>query len=248
LVRQLTFIQGYPNYTTPDFFSFCANVTNINAPPKITALDTVLANYTNNQPWTNLGNYATYVKENIVSSCQDPDLIDTTSCFSRQNKSFYADTSNSGSRSYLYTTCAEGGFYQVAPATGPSLISRVLQVDYTQQWCSWAFGDSIPSTPNLTTWNQYGGLNFSADRLAFIDGEADVWRDVCYHSEDAPEREGGEKFLLVGGGHHWDSYGILDVDAEPQYVTQAHEWEIRTVKKWLRDFPQWKKGKGKSEL
>lgn len=155
-------------------------------------------------------------------------------------------------RSYLYTTCTEAGFYQVAPATGPSLISRVLQVNYTQQWCTWAFGASIPSTPNLTLWNQYGDFKFSAERLAFIDGNVDVWLDVCYHSNDAPARHQSSdlhpEYLIAGGGHHWDSYGVLDVDAEPQYIMQAHEWEMRTVKKWLKEFPSWKKGKGKSEL
>jgi hypothetical protein len=39
--------------------------------------------------------------------------------------------------------------------------------------------------------------------------------------------------LIAGGGHHWDSYGILDLAAEPQYIEQAHLWEIKTVQKWL---------------
>jgi hypothetical protein len=67
-----------------------------------------------------------------------------------------------------------------------------LQVDYTQQWCTWAFPagiyNSIPSTPDLEAYNQYGGFNISADRLAFIDGNIDVWKDVCYHSDLAPAR------------------------------------------------------------
>jgi hypothetical protein len=79
-----------------------------------------------------------------------------------------------------------------------------------------------------------------------------VWLDVCYHSNDAPARFQKDdlhpEYLIAGGGHNWDSYGILDVDAEPQFIMQAHEWEIRSVKKWLRDFPNWKKNKGKSEL
>jgi hypothetical protein len=56
------------------------------------------------------------------------------------------------------------------------------------------------------------------------------------------------EYLIVGGGHHWDSYGILDMKAEPQYITQAHEWEVRTVRGWLRGFGAWKKGKRRSEL
>jgi hypothetical protein len=158
-------LNWYPNYTTTDFFNFCSNVTNIDAPAHITALDSVLSNYTSGRDWTNLGNYANYVKENIVPLCASASLIDTTTCFSTQNKTFYADPTNSASRSYLYSTCTEQGAYQVAPAIGPTLISRVMQVNYTQQWCTWAFPageyNSIPSTPNLTYYN-HSGISTSA--------------------------------------------------------------------------------------
>lgn len=44
----------------------------------------------------------------------------------------------------------------------------------SQQWCNWAFPpgeyNSIPPVVNLTLVGQYGGYDFSADRLAFIDG------------------------------------------------------------------------------
>jgi hypothetical protein len=46
--------------------------------------------------------------------------------------------------------------------------------------------------------------------------------------------------LVAGAGHHWDSYGILDIGAEPLFIQQAHIWEIKTVKKWLRAFKDWK--------
>lgn len=147
------------------------------------------------------------------------------------------------------TSCTEQGAYQVAPATGPSLLGRSIQADYTQQWCTWAFPpgefNSVPSTgPNLTWYNHYGDLNFTADRLALIDGNQDVWLDVCYHSNFAPERyqtsDSMPELLITGAGHHWDSYGILDVAAEPQFIREAHYWEIRSVTRWLRDFKDWK--------
>ena len=242
-------------YGSQDFFHFCSNVTNLDAPSNITAIDTALSKYSNGLAWTNLGNYAQYVKQTLLPLCADGIPIDSTSCFGTQNQTFYADTTNSASRSYLYSTCIEQGQYQVAPATGPSLISRVLQINYTQQWCTWAFPpgkyNSIPSTPNLTYYNHYGDFNFSADRLALIDGNIDPWLDVCYHSNDAPQRYSTDlhpEYLIAGAGHHWDSYGILDLDAEPQFIEQAHLWEIRTVRKWLRGFQSWKANFGHSEL
>jgi hypothetical protein len=118
---------------SPDFFNFCNNVTNLNAPANITAVDTALSNYTHGQPWLNLGNYANYIKQVLLPLCPSGDY-NSVECFGTQNETFYADPSNSGSRSYLYSACTEQGTYQVARKTGPTLISRVLQIDYTQQY------------------------------------------------------------------------------------------------------------------
>ena len=193
-----------------DFFDFCRNVTNLDAPASTTAVDHELANYTGGLPWTNLGNYANYVKNVVLPYCPDGDY-DSTACFGTQNQSYWADVSNNDGRSYLYSMCVESGAYQTAPESGPSLVSRVLQVDYTQQWCNWAFPkgkyNSIPPTPDLDYWNVYGGFNLSADRLAFVDGSSDVWNQICYHSKFAPQRYQTDlhpELLINGAGHHWD--------------------------------------------
>ena len=77
-----------------DFFSFCGNVTNLDAPASITAVDHELANYTNGEPWTNLGNYANYVKATILPLCPNGDY-NNVECFGTQNRTYWADTSNS---------------------------------------------------------------------------------------------------------------------------------------------------------
>ncbi|PQE06585.1 extracelular serine carboxypeptidase protein [Rutstroemia sp. NJR-2017a BVV2] len=230
-----------PSYSSDDFWNFCSNVTNMDAPESITEVDYALANYTGGEPWTNLGNYANYIKTALIPIC-DGAPIDSTACFGTQNQTYWAGTSNGAGRSYLYTTCLELGAYQAAPETGPSLISRVLQPDYTQQWCTWAFPpgeyNALPPVVNTTLWNQYGGFNFSAPRLAFIDGASDVWLDLCYHSNNATSPRVSSdlhpEYLITGAGHHWDSYGIKNISAEPLFIQQAHLWEIRTVKKWLK--------------
>ncbi|KAK5107937.1 hypothetical protein LTR62_000542 [Meristemomyces frigidus] len=233
-------------YGSDDFWHFCTNVTNLDSPENITQVDYALAQYTDGEPWTNLGNYANYIKQYLIPVC-DGAPINSVLCFGTQNQTFYADTTNSASRSYLYSTCTESGLYQVARPYGPSLISRALQVEYTQQWCTWAFPpgthNAIPATPDLEKYNIYGGYNVSAPRLAHIDGAQDVWLDICYHSNDAPPRYSTNpedaylhpQLLISGAGHHWDSYGILDVEAEPQFIRNAHLWELRIVEVWLRE-------------
>lgn len=67
----------------------------------------------------------------------------------------------------------------------------------------------------------------------------DPWLDICVHAKYAPPRESTDlrpAYLIAGAGHHWDSYGILDVPAEPQFIQHTHLFEIRTVKKWLKAF------------
>lgn len=115
----------------------------------------------------------------------------------------------------------------------------------------WAFPagkyNRIPSSPNLSAYKSFGDFKLSADRLAFIDGDQDVWNGLCYHSPLAPARTETSdlrpELLITGAGHHWDSTGIQSIDAEPQFIREAHLWEIRTVKKWLKEFGSWKPSK-----
>ena len=106
--------------------------------------------------------------------------------------------------------------------------------------------NTIPSTPDLSRWNSYGDFNFTADRLLFIDGSADVWRDLCYHSLLAPQREWDDlhpEHLINGAGHVWDLRTYDDVTTEPQWMREANLLEIRTVEGWLKGFGSWTPGR-----
>lgn len=92
-----------PSYSSDDFWNFCSNVTNMDAPEAITEVDYALANYTGGEPWTNLGNYANYIKTALIPLC-DGAPIDSTACAGTQNQTYWADISNGGGRSYLYTS------------------------------------------------------------------------------------------------------------------------------------------------
>jgi hypothetical protein len=88
-------------------------------------------------------------------------------------------------------------------------------------------------------WNSYGGFNISAKNLLFIDGSADPWREVSYHSTRAPQRYWNEnvpEHLINGAGHAWDFYALNDIEDEPQFIREAHYLELRTVASWLEAF------------
>lgn len=118
-----------PDYGSDDIWNFCSNITNAEAPENIASIDYDLAKYTNGDPWIGLGNYANYVKKFLVPTC---DGVSIKACFGTQDETVWADTSNQGGRSYLYTLCVEGGGYQAAPLDGPTVLSRIVQADYTQ--------------------------------------------------------------------------------------------------------------------
>ena len=122
-----------------EFYDFCRNVTNSNPPAEVRQTDHELAAYTGGEQWANLGNYAAYIKRSILPLCTSGDF-NSFDCFGTQYPDRWADTAYSLERSYLYTTCTELGAYQVAQPLGQkSLVSRVLNVNYTQQWCDWSF-------------------------------------------------------------------------------------------------------------
>lgn len=69
------------------FWQFCSNVTNEDASDDITAVDTQLAQYTNGEAWTNLGNYASYVKDVILPTCSSGNYAGGE-CFGQGNGKF----------------------------------------------------------------------------------------------------------------------------------------------------------------
>lgn len=132
-------INWNPDYSHIDFFDFCRNVTDVTPPANNTKVDNQLAKYTNGHSWKKLGNYAAYIKRVVLPLCPSGNY-NSAECFGTQHPKHWADTTNNYIRSYLYSTCTEFGAYQAAyPVGQKSLISRVIDANYTQQWCNWAF-------------------------------------------------------------------------------------------------------------
>lgn len=83
-------LNWYPAYSANDFYNFCSNITNINTPANITAVDYALANYTGGEPWTGLGNYANYFKTQFLDLLDDGlcpmgDFDNILQCYGTQN-------------------------------------------------------------------------------------------------------------------------------------------------------------------
>lgn len=51
------------------FWAFCTALTDLDAPANVTAVDAQMAQYSNGEVWTNLGNYAEWIKSVILPTC-----------------------------------------------------------------------------------------------------------------------------------------------------------------------------------
>ncbi|KAK5629818.1 hypothetical protein RRF57_005533 [Xylaria bambusicola] len=259
-------------YGSRDFFYFCGNITDIDAPKEIAEVDHSMSIYTHGEPWPGLGGYANYIKQHTLPLCSSGNY-NSNDCWSDSQE--YEAWPNTRIREGKIGVLGQTSLtVALAPTCTRAALSRyrltrisfdtvyyemelgltVAAREHTSMRLRkdrWAFPEGkynrIPSTPDINVYNSFGDFNFSADRLAFIDGEQDVWNGLCYHSPLAPARRQTSdlhpELFITGSGHHWDSSGILDVQAEPQFIREAHLWEIRTVKKWLREFDSWKSSK-----
>jgi len=189
-------------------------------------------------------NYARYVRKHVVSRC--PDGWTVEECFGSNDPELYLDSSlNSTWRAWTYQVCTEWGYFQIASPNPdhPSIISRLIDLDYTSQICKLAFPpgkvSSVPNWPNVTAVNALGDFDITAHRLAFVDGEQDPWRPACPHSDYAATRNDtiSRPFKVIPGGvHHWDENGLGDPSKEPADIQKIHADEVAFVKEWLKEW------------
>ncbi|GAA5864820.1 hypothetical protein JCM3774_004240 [Rhodotorula dairenensis] len=198
--------------------------------------------------------YAKFVSEHVAALCPP----DTT-----QDECFGTDEYGGDSldeapwKSWSYQFCTEWGYFiGHAPSPDePSIVSRLLDTEYTSKICRLAFPDGalnkVPANPNVTAVNQYGSYNLSYSRLAFIDGSEDPWLYATPHSPLAPHHGRrpdtlDEPFKLIPGGvHHWDQNGSVDLkrESEPAAIRRVHLDEIEFVQSWLKEWKDSRKWK-----
>jgi len=191
--------------------------------------------------------YAKWIRENVVNLCSQDTGMTIEDCFGTNDDSRYqvADLGQDW-RLWVFQFCTQWGYLTTAPPNGiPTIISRLLDIDYEHKICTQAFPPGkyyqVPPLPNVTAVNALGGYNIAADRLAFIDGEVDPWRPYTPHSNYGGAMERDDTLLrpfkiIPGGVHHWDENGLMDGAREPKDIRQIHDETIEFVKAWLKDW------------
>ncbi|KAF2093823.1 peptidase S28 [Rhizodiscina lignyota] len=252
-----------PAVNNPSFDQYCGNVTSDSLiyPNTSSSLAQTVQNilsvggfddYGSNSTLVNrMLNYIGYIKTNSVDGCTDSQ----DSCFSNLNATFYSqdDLSQWVWRSWAYQYCDEWGYLLTGsgyPEDGQPIISRTLDIPYFSYICEAAFG--INRTSNVDTINKYGGFGISYPRLAFIDGQADPWREATPHAEVAPKRNSSfeEPFIeMEGAVHHWDENGLFPnetkPDLPPKPISDTQRKERQFVKEWMMEWRLRKVMKGR---
>ncbi|KAJ3952822.1 hypothetical protein N0V92_010736 [Colletotrichum tropicale] len=187
-------------------------------------------------------NYVGYVKDYVKKGCPDGDLL---KCYSSKNEALYNNTSirQGAGRSWTYQVCTEWGYFQTGsgvPKDTLPLISRVIDVEYSSQYCRRAF--NITKDPDVEAINKHGGFNFSYPRVAIVDGEADPWRAATPHKIGLDRKSTtSEPFLLIPlGVHHWDENSVKDDDVTPNFpptsIKEVHAQEVKFVEAWMKEW------------
>ncbi|GAA97081.1 uncharacterized protein L969DRAFT_79428 [Mixia osmundae IAM 14324] len=236
------------------FNHLCGNTT-AKPTPEQEALETMFSPLTGGKRWTGLGGYSAFIKRVTEELCPPPYSTNDADCFGTKNATYNSnpviDPDTLSARVYSYSSCTELGMFQVAASPGtPSLLSRALNESYFQATCYSYFPpgkhNRIPSKPDVTAWNSYGGNKISQDRVAFIDGALDTWLLRTVHSPELPPRRSStlRPSIVIKSARHCDDYVSLETSkpfaGEPAELAHAHEKELAAVRAWLADFGKWK--------
>lgn len=145
---------------------------------------------------------------------------------------FYSNPRNP-SRSWLYSTCTEYGFYQTCDEGSSCPYTQGLHtIDQDLEICKEAFGlEPTNVAKNILMTNQeFGGWNMQGSRIIFINGEVDPWRALGV-SEPNNDEQG--TFYALGASHHAWTHPSKDTDQ--QSVNEARDYIWNTVTAWLKE-------------
>jgi pimeloyl-ACP methyl ester carboxylesterase len=178
--------------------------------------------------WNNT--YYAYVCDNITNA---------ETCLGTYNASqaYWTNvTVNNANRSWAWMVCNQLGYYLVGPPEGqPAIVSRIVQPIYDERQCVNMFPQkfSSPPSPSAAEVNtMYEGWNVNVDRLFFVNGLRDPWREATVSADGLNKANTTMQPIYESDAFHCSDLhaenGIVD---ETVYAVQMAALEY--MKTWL---------------
>jgi pimeloyl-ACP methyl ester carboxylesterase len=138
-----------------------------------------------------------------------------------------------GDRSWMYQSCTEFGFYQIAsPNPATSARSAQITLQYHNETCNRLFGITTPVNTDATNQKYYDQLLHGGITNIFMtNGGNDPWSQLSILAGEASaEVNPGLQFFTIAGSAHCDDLGSRMSDA----LTQARAEFNTLVDQWLK--------------
>jgi hypothetical protein len=185
---------------------------------------------------------------------QEKDNVD---CFDTYNATspMYTDwtLSNKVNRQWTWMTCNEPfGYWQdAAPPNRPSIVSRLVTQEYWTRQCGLFFPEVDGVVYGLAAGKTYEELNHytggwyinDTDRLTYVNGQFDPWREASVSSDFRPEgplqSTPDVPVHFVPGGFHTSDLVTKNgvVNAGCKKVIDA---AVENVVEWVAEWPAYK--------
>ena len=137
-----------------------------------------------------------------------------------------------GSRSWLYQTCTEFGFYQTCLDDCP-FASHYHEIDLDLEFCSRIFNITNVYDNVQSSLDYYGGkdfINTDTSNILTINGNVDPWSVLGLEEDDSTNYKLPVK-MVAGASHHAWTHAVKDTDALE--IIQIREFIYSCVIDWL---------------
>jgi len=136
-----------------------------------------------------------------------------------------------GMRSWMYQSCTEFGYYQIAYSANPSESSRSSRItlQYHNDVCQRLFGLTMPVDTDATNSKFYNHLfDAGTTNIYFTNGGNDPWSNLSLSETSAAASNPALKFFTIPGASHCDDLGnrlsTALQQARSQFSTLVQQW------------------------
>ncbi|KAI9056848.1 peptidase S28 [Trametes sanguinea] len=183
-----------------------------------------------------LSAWGQYSKAVVNSTCPSGDVEACFGTYDPQSATYTNIIVPNDTRSWQWMICTAFGFWQNgAPQGKPTIVSRLLDNAYYQLYFPEAF--SSPPVNILTALDvnkQYDGWNVTTERLIFVNGRRDPWREATVAADGSTSKGWDLQPHLLEDGFHCNDL-LVEESANP--VTEAAQKQaIGYLRTWLADW------------